>query len=137
MPPTPSGGNRVKIGGTTLGIWDKPVTFDGEIKDLVGYTFMVVAASLREVDTVWGTKPAVDLTVDIDGETFCYSGFSAGIVAQVKNSVPEDFPLVARIESVKVKNGNTLQLVPSQDARDLPKPVSEEELPATDDDIPF
>jgi hypothetical protein len=126
-----------------LSIWDKPVLSDGKIGDMEGFTFKVVSAALRHgIITQYGEKTAVDIVVEIDGENYTFSGFNAGIVVQVMNASPDDFPFFATVESLPVKNGTTLQLVPVAEGDGDPLVAPEREpqselVPAGDDDIPF
>ena len=132
--------NRIERG--SMGIFDKPVQADGKLKDLEGFTFLLKDAKVRSgINTQYGVKDAVDLIVGIDGKEYVYSGFSAGIIAQVRNADDADFPLYATIEKIAVKNGTTLNLVPMQEGEGTPveAPPPTELFPpdAGDDDIPF
>lgn len=123
-----------------MSIFDKPVQADGQIRDMEGFVFTLVDAKIRPgISTQYGVKDAVDLTVEIDGQRYVYSGFSAGIVAQVRNADDADFPLTATIEKIAVKNGNTLNLVPVPEGEGTPlaAPEPAELFPPGDDDIPF
>jgi len=123
----------------SMGIWDKPVKADGKLNELEGFVFEVKSAAIRpNVHTQYGTKDALDLVVTIDGKDYTYSGFSAGIIAQVRNADDGDFPFRATVEKIAVKNGTTLNLVPAGDDVELTleAPAPEELFPA-DDDIPF
>ena len=112
-----------------MSIWDKPNQADGSIKDLTA-PFQLISVATREVKTRYGINTAVDLTVRTESGDKVYSGFSAGIAAQIARSVAADFPCWARIETVPLSGGrSTTQLVPEQEQIPLPN--------AGDDDIPF
>jgi len=125
-----------------MGIWDKPVQPDGKLRDLEGFTFEVTGAEIRaNINTPYGVKDAVDIHVRIDGKDYLYGGFSAGIIAQVRNADEADFPFFATVEKIAVKNGTTLNLVPVKEGEGEPlvAPLPTELFPpdAEADDIPF
>ena len=124
-----------------MGLFDKPQFADGSIRELHGVAFTLVGADVREVTTKYGDRQALDLKVEIDGELFTYSGFSAGILQQVNNAEETDYPVVCTVETIDLKNGNhTTGLRPVTEGEDLPelaKPSGEPALATTDDDIPF
>jgi hypothetical protein len=122
-------------------LWEKPSVRDADLKELHGTTFKLIGGRLRNVTTIYGEKSAVDLVVEIEGEKFTYSGFSAGIAAQLRSAQDRDFPTFATIESIAVPNGTTTTLAPRAEGDGDP-PVKPERddvsLPlAADDDIPF
>lgn len=123
-------------------LWDKPTVADGTLKDLRGKVFKMIGARLRAVTTVYGDKNAVDIVVEIDGERFTYSGFSAGIQAQLRSASNGDFPTFATVEEIAVKNGVTMSLVPVREGEGDPLTAPERDeqtqlAAATDDDLPF
>ena len=131
-------GGKIHRKGSVMGIWDKPVKADGKLNELEGFVFDVKAAAIRpNVHTQYGTKDAVDLTITVDGKDYTYSGFSAGIIAQVRNADDGDFPFRATVEKIAVKNGTTLNLVPAEGQETTLEAPAPDELFPADDDIPF
>jgi len=111
-----------------LGIFDKPQMRDGDLRDLVGTPLHIVGIGTREVTTIYGKNTAVDLHVEINGETKLYSGFSAGIQRQAKQATEDEFPLWAMIVDLPLGNGkSTTELVPCEPGQSV----------VADDDIPF
>jgi len=121
-----------------MGLFDKPQFADGSLKELKDVAFMLTGAELRDVTTKYGERKAIDLKVEILGETYTYSGFSAGIQQQVNNADDGDYPVLCTIEEVPLKNGNsTTQLVLVEEGV-LPRVEPPATLAAaTDEDIPF
>src|SRR6266550_2982728 len=82
-----------------MGLWDKPGT-GAQLKELYdGKPFRLLGIETRDVETVYGSGTALDLSTDngegTDEET--YTGFSAGILAMARTSTEEDFPVWVRI----------------------------------------
>lgn len=126
-----------------MGLFDKPQFADGSLKELQDVAFVLVGASTRDVNTKFGERTALDLKVEILGEVYTYSGFSAGILQQINNSDESDYPTRCTIETVPLKNGNhTTQLVPLADEDDAlpnvePPATIANSAPEAEDDIPF
>jgi hypothetical protein len=114
-----------------MGLFDKPEEgYDGKIRELVELPIFVQGFELRDVDTMYGPGTAIDLTILVNGERKVYSGFGAGILRQLKDSDPSEFPLWCKIQEKELRgNKSTLVLVPSSEA--------EAQQMTTDDDIPF
>ena len=98
-----------------------------------GKPFLLLDFAIKKVDTRYGQKDAFDLRLcwASDEEPEWYSGFSAGILSQLRNSSPDDFPTWASLETTEGKKGRsgTRILVPSGEGG--------EQMALTDDDIPF
>jgi hypothetical protein len=102
----------------TVGLFDKPAKADGSIKELAERgSFYLVGVGIREnVQTMYGPADAIDLTVhDPDGQERVYSGFSAGLLHQVRNAADGDLPAWVAIEKVDIGGGkHTLNFVPAE-----------------------
>ena len=98
-----------------------------------GKAFLLLDFSIKKVDTRFGQRDAFDIRIcwSTEDEPEWYSGFSAGVLSQLRNSSPEDFPTWACLETTEGKKGRSGTRILS--------PASEpgEQLPLTDDDIPF
>lgn len=84
--------------------------------------FVLVSAAVREgVVTEHGVRTAVDLVVQTTkaGVTRTFSGFPAGVAAQVKKQGPTDLPAICRLVDQPTTKGNptkALELVQALDA---------------------
>lgn len=118
-----------------MGLWDKPgATQDGTLKELIGLPIHIQRIETRDVDTMYGPGTALDVYILVGDAEKMYSGFSAGILAQVKQATEGDFPCWARIENKPLRgNKSTLVLVPTEaeEYEQLGIGVGD------DDDIPF
>lgn len=116
---------------TEMGIFDKPhVNADGKIQELVGLPIYLLRVETRDVDTMYGPGIALDMIIqtDKDGEEKCFSGFSAGILRQVRDAEEGDFPVWCRVEKKELRGGkSTLILVPESEQMSFADPT----------DIPF
>lgn len=98
-----------------------------------GRAFLLLDFSIKKVATRFGEKDAFDIRLcwATDEEPEWYSGFSAGVLSQLRNSAPDDFPTWACFATTEGKKGKS--------GTRILEPASEpgEQLPLTDDDIPF
>jgi hypothetical protein len=99
-----------------------------------GTPFLLLDFSIKKVPTRFGEKDAFDIRLSwsTDGEPEWYSGFSAGIISQLRNSAPDDFPTWAMLDTTEGKSGKsgTRIFVPASEN-------AEGQQTLTDDDIPF
>lgn len=115
-----------------MGLYDKPEYHRiSEIDD--GRAFLLLDFSIKKVPTRFGEKDAFDMRLCFSPEEDpeWYSGFAAGVLSQLRNSSPDDFPTWACFATTEGKKGRS--------GTRILEPASEpgEQLPLTDDDIPF
>lgn len=117
-----------------MALFDKPEYKNiSEIED--GTPFILLQTATREVDTKFGRRTAFDLRIQLSGdeEPEWYSGFAAGVLRQVQQSDPSDFPTWAKLNTSEGKGGRsgTRYFEPLLDDEGNPVPFQE------GDDIPF
>ena len=117
-----------------MGLFSSPAEGqDGKLRELVGVPICIDHFELRDVNTMYGPGTAIDLYVKVGDSMKMYSGFSAGILRQLKDSKPEEFPVWAKIEDKPFRGGkSTMILVPSSESE-----VAEQLALPSEDDIPF
>jgi len=116
-----------------MGLYEKPEYRKiADIED--GIPFLLLDYRTKMVDTRYGQKESFDLRLSFskDEDPEWYSGFSAGILSQLHNSSPDDFPTWAQLTTTEGKKGRsgTRIFEPAEDPGDG-------QLSLTDDDIPF
>lgn len=98
-----------------------------------GTPFLLLDFSVKSVPTRFGVKDAFDIRIcwSTDGEPEWYSGFSAGVLSQLRNSAPDDFPTWACLATTEGKKGKS--------GTRILEPAFEpgEQTTLTDDDIPL
>ena len=115
-----------------MGLFDdiKPIS---DLPD--GKPFLLLNYRVQNKDTVYGVKDQFVLTVawDEDGLVELFSGYSAGVLAQLGNANRSDFPVWVKLETTSGTAGKsgTRKLVPSDKGDAIPVQA------ALDDDIPF
>jgi hypothetical protein len=104
-----------------------------------GESFLLIDFRLRTTPTTYGEKEQIFLRIakSDDSEPFWVSGFSAGILAQLRNSEARDFPVWVKLTTTEGTRGRsgTRRFVPSESAGQLS--LTDDQLNGTDDDIPF
>jgi hypothetical protein len=115
-----------------MALYDKPEYHRiSEIED--GRPFLLLDFAIKKVPTRFGEKDAFDLRLcwEADADPEWYSGFAAGILSQLRNSEPDDFPTWAALTTTEGKKGRS--------GTRLLEPASEpgEQMSLTDDYIPF
>jgi hypothetical protein len=116
-----------------MGLYDKPKYKKiSEIENKI--PFLLLDFRTKTVDTRYGPKESFDLRIsfDKDEDPEWVSGFSAGILSQLRNSSPDDFPTWAKLTTTEGKKGRsgTRIFEPAEDPGDGQQVL-------TDDDIPF
>jgi len=116
-----------------MGLYDKPEYKKiADIED--GIPFLLLDYTTKIVDTRYGPKESFDIRLSFskDEDPEWYSGFSAGIISQLRNSSPDDFPTWAQLATTEGKKGRsgTRIFEPAEEP-------GEQTSLLTDDDIPF
>lgn len=99
-----------------------------------GKPFLLLDYSIKKVPTIYGEKDAFDIRIcwSTDEEPEWYSGFSAGVLSQLRNASPDDFPTWSKLVTTEPKKKG-------RSGTRILEPASEDEAQQTltDDDIPF
>lgn len=118
-----------------MGLFDPIQERDYDLRDVMNQPLHILRAELRKTNTVYGATEAIDLFIDVNGDEKYVSGFSKGIVRQIKQSNRRDFPVWAEIREKPLGNGKTTtELYPCAEGPSQLPLVAQE---GSDDDIPF